>query len=80
MDHGQTKRDAPPAPIASLPDLREISVDRSLPLQARTRAFLRAVGNPYLFRVEDTVVKVSFTPNGKPFRDALADGLRRGFL
>ena len=70
------QKDVIPFHTASLPDLRSITVDRSLPVQERARSFLRDIGNPYLFRVDDVVVSVRFNPGGKPFRDALADSLR----
>lgn len=78
MERKQPQSDVIPFHAAALPDLRSISVDLSLPVQERTRSFLRTIGNPYLFRVDDVVVKVSFNPKGKPFRDALADSLNCG--
>ena len=75
MECRQIQSDVIPFHFASLPDLRDISVDSSLPVRERAGAFLRAIGNPYLFRVDDVVVKVNFNPEGKPFRDVLADSL-----
>ena len=60
---------------ASLTDIRTISVDRAQPTAQRTADFLNTVGNPYLFRVGDVVVKVSFDPGGKRLSDALSDVL-----
>ena len=60
---------------ASLTDIRTIPVDRTQPAAQRMADFLHAVGNPYLFRVGDVVVKVSFDSSGKRLTDALSDAL-----
>ena len=43
-----------------LPDITGISLPNAGP-QAKARAFLRAAGNPYLFRVGDIGVHVAFS-------------------
>lgn len=58
-------------------DLRNISVSRKKPAGERTDDFIRQVGNPYLFRVGSTVVKVEFG-NGKDFSQMLADIMLSG--
>ena len=45
-----------------LVDLRDVEIDTSLPVQKRMEQFLRQVGNPYLFRVDEIVVKTSYLP------------------
>lgn len=48
-----------------LVDIRNVKIDRNLPSDERIRSFIEQIKNPYCFKVEDTVVKVSFadTPN-----------------
>jgi len=45
------------------PDLVDISrlhVNHNLPVHERLKQFVSDVGNPYLFRVNDTIVKVQY--------------------
>ena len=41
-------------------DLREVQIDASKPVAERVESFLVQVGNPYLFKVGDVTVKVSY--------------------
>lgn len=63
--------------ISSLADLRNITVDTSKPVPERIESFLNQVRNPYLFKVDDVIVKVHYG-SGKPVSDALAAALRMG--
>ena len=49
---------------ANLPDLTQIQVNPALPVRERLRRFITDIGNPYLFRVGDTVVHVRY--NSQP--------------
>ena len=53
-----------------LVDISELEIDRTKPIERRVMDFIEAVGNPYLFRVDDMAVKISFNP--KPLTDAVA--------
>ena len=44
----------------TLVDIRDVKIDRSLPLEERVRSFVEQIKNPYQFKVGNTVVKVSF--------------------
>lgn len=48
-----------------LVDLREVHIDTSLPVQERLEGFVLQVGNPYLFRVDDLIVKAIYPPQAK---------------
>lgn len=50
---------------SELIDIRDIQIDRSKPIPQRMQDYITAVGNPYLFKVGDVVVKISFNPKGK---------------
>ena len=57
----------------ALTDLRDISIDPTLPRAERMDAFLRQVRNPYLFTVEGLVVKAVYPSNaGRKLVDALS--------
>ena len=43
-----------------LAELRDVTIDRSLPVADRVSRFLAQVGNPYLFKVDGMVVKVNY--------------------
>ena len=53
-----------------LVDLREIVVDTAKPVIERIDSFLSQIKNPYLFKVDDIVVKVKYG-TGKTFSDSL---------
>jgi len=57
--------------LAELVDLRTIHIDPNLSVPERTRQFLDQVRNPYLFRVDDLIVKVRYEGD-RPFLTALA--------
>ena len=63
--------------IDELVDLRSIDIKRNLPLERRADDFMAQVGNPYLFRVDDIVVKVEFG-DGKDFSEILTDVILAG--
>lgn len=60
-----------------LVDLRNVEVDRNMPLKERTGDYIAQVGNPYLFKVGETVVKVAFG-GGKAFTEMLTDAVLAG--
>ena len=45
----------------NLTDLKQIDISPYLPTPVRMEQYLEQVGNPYLFRVDKLIVKVSFT-------------------
>lgn len=60
-----------------LVDLRNVEINRNAPLKERTGDYIAQVGNPYLFKVGETVVKVAFG-NGKGFSEMLTDAILAG--
>jgi len=44
-----------------LVDLKQVEIDSSLPVSMKMEHFLEQVQNPYLFRVDQLIVKVSFS-------------------
>ncbi len=60
----------------NLTDISLIEVDKSKPVSQRMRDFVKAVGNPYMFKVGDISVKLNFNPNGKNISDAVAEAVK----
>lgn len=60
-----------------LVDLRNVASNGKMPLKRRADDYIERVGNPYLFKVGDTVVKVEFG-DGKDFSDILTDVILAG--
>lgn len=60
-----------------LVDLRSVRVSGITPLNHRTGDFIAQVGNPYLFKVDDVVVKVEFVGE-KDFPEILTDAILAG--
>ena len=47
----------------NLVDLCDIRIDTTCPVRERMAAFVRQVGNPYLFKVDGLIIKAVFAPN-----------------
>ena len=46
-----------------LVNLKDVGICADLPLPLRAEQYLEQVGNPYLFRVDKLIVKISFSGN-----------------
>ena len=54
-----------------LADIRDVSVDQSLPKEERIAEFLRQIKNPYCFRCGKFTVRAQFADNGVSLEDCL---------
>ena len=54
-----------------LVDIRDVSVDQSLPKEERIAEFLRQIKNPYCFRCGKFTVRARFAENGVSLEDCL---------
>ena len=54
-----------------LVDIRDVSVDQSLPKEERIAEFLRQIKNPYCFRCGKFTVRAQFAENGVSLEDCL---------
>lgn len=61
--------------LENMPDLKLITIDKSLSLNERREAYLKAVGNPYMVRVGKVKVKIRFSENGESFQDNFSNML-----
>lgn len=46
--------------LDTLVDIRDVKVDRSKPMEERLKSYVEQIKNPYLFKVGDTIVRVSY--------------------
>lgn len=53
----------------NLVDIRDVEIDRNLPVEERVRDFLNRVKNPYCFKVGNVVVKAAFNGGGECFEE-----------
>jgi len=54
-----------------LVDIRDVSVDKSLPKQERIAEYLRQIKDPYHFKCGKFTVKVRFAQSGPTLEDCL---------
>ena len=55
--------------LASLVDIRDVRIDRSLPMEERVKSYVEQVKNPYMFKVGNTVVRVSYADTNITMND-----------
>ena len=56
--------------LDKLVDISKVRIDRGRTLERRKKQYVRATGNPYLVRVDKTMVKIRFANNGVSFEEA----------
>ena len=56
--------------LEELTDIGKIRIDRKKSVEEKMRQYLKQVGNPYLVRVGDTMVKIRFANSGVSFEEA----------
>ena len=56
-----------------LVDIRDVKVDRSLPVEERIKSYVEQIKNPYDFRVGDVKVHVSYAGAAKTINDSFVD-------
>lgn len=59
------------AKLEDLKDLSDVHINPDLPVIERILSFMVQIGNPYLFKVGDTPVKVRFSKNGPTLQKSL---------
>ena len=46
--------------LYSLVDIRDVKIDRSMSVEDRMKSYVEQIKNPYMFKVGNTVVRVSY--------------------
>ncbi len=63
--------------ISELVDIREITIDTSLPVEERVKSYIQQIKDPYCFRVGDVKVRVSYSDTDRTLTDNFCDMLAR---
>ena len=58
--------------LDSLVDLRDVKIDRSQPIEERKKSYVEQIGNPYLFKVGDVVVRLSYSNTQRTLNEAFS--------
>ena len=56
--------------LSELVDIRDVVIDKSLPLEERVRSYVEQIKDPYCFKVGDVVVRVSYAGKDKSLTDS----------
>ena len=56
MEKEMTRREL----LDSLVDIRDVRIDRSMSVEERMKSYVEQIKNPYMFKVGNTVVRVSY--------------------
>ena len=59
-----------------LVDIRDVHIDRSLPIEERVRSFVEQIKNPYCFKCGEAVVKTSFLETEVTLEECVESYLR----
>lgn len=56
MENGRSRKEL----LDSLVDIRDVKIDRSMSVEDRMKSYVEQIKNPYMFKVGNTVVRVSY--------------------
>ena len=65
--------------LDELVDIRDVKIDRALPVEDRIISYVQQIKNPYMFKVGDIVVKVSYTNDGPSLQELVEQMLLNMF-
>ena len=55
--------------LETLVDVRDVKIDKTLPIDERIKSYVEQIKNPYLFKVGNTVVRVSYANTNRTLND-----------
>ena len=55
--------------LSELVDIRDVVIDKSLPLEERVRSYVEQIKDPYCFKVGDVVVRESYADKDRSLTD-----------
>ena len=58
--------------LDSLVDIRDVKIDRSMSVEDRMKSYVEQIKNPYMFKVGNTVVRVSYANTQATINDNFA--------
>ena len=56
MENERTRKEL----LDSFVDIRDVKIDRSMSVEDRMKSYVEQIKNPYMFKVGNTVVRVSY--------------------
>ena len=59
--------------LDSLVDIRDVKIDRTQPVEERMKSYVEQIKNPYLFKVGNTVVRVSYANTQATINDNIVN-------
>ena len=65
------------ADLDALVDISKIEIDMKKPVPARVDEYVRKVGNPFLVKVGDYVVKIGYSGNSGTLNDRMEQYIRK---
>ncbi|MCI9493902.1 MAG: hypothetical protein HFH42_12550 [Lachnospiraceae bacterium] len=65
------------AVLDTLTDISKIEIDRNKPIAERVEAYVEAVGNPFLVRVGEYVVKIGYSDCEETLNDRMEQYIRK---
>ena len=55
--------------LDSLVDIRDVKIDRSMSVEDRMKSYVEQIKNPYMFKVGNTIVRVSYSNTQSTIND-----------
>ena len=55
--------------LDSLVDIRDVEIDKTLPIEERMKSYVEQIKNPYMFMVGETIVRVSYANTQETLND-----------
>ena len=65
--------------LDELVDIRDVKIDKALPVEERVISYVRQIRNQYMFKVGKTVVRVSYTEGGPSLQELVEQMLMNMF-
>lgn len=69
MENERTRKEL----LDSLVDIRDVKIDRSMSVEDRMKSYVEQIKNPYMFKVGNTVVRVSYANTQATINDNLVN-------
>jgi len=76
MRHSDKNENRADIAADTLADIRNVTVDKTLPREERIAEYVRQIKNPYCFRCGDFIVNTSFANAGPTLEECLMGVLR----
>ena len=61
--------------LSELVDIRDVVIDRTLPVEERIKSYVEQIRNPYCFRVGDVKVRVSYANKDQSLNESFVSML-----